>query len=665
MLESGRDGMITGDAQLAVELTGFATGLAVAAVLLGFALRAARLPSTPVSVIVLAACGVAWNLGGLAQAAFLVAGATPESRLSASAAALQFTAGAIWPIPLIQFWGQLTRPPRHRRVAGILHRCALLSAVVAVLLLWSAVFFPTSREMFALCREFTAYSAALLIVPAAIFLLRPARPSLVLRLSSLAIVVSVSFAATALVLSRIITSNPQLTAALLSASKQVMLIGVWSIFFQFPKFRFADLFVRQALRLVLVMVWALGLLWLLRNPLLPRLCARAAFPGGLQVALELAAAAILLMLLILLESRASAFVSGCLFRVPDYPVATRLLIAELARSRDETEVARCVEASVRNALQPADVRLVDAATVPGVWLRTDAGDAGIVQLAKGDADRQGLPCKDADFIVPVVPRDRATHALVIASAGGASLFTHELTFLQTVAVNCARRLDALGREQELLQQYAREALLLRQLTEAELRALRAQINPHFLFNALTTLTDLIARDPCRAETMTLRLARVFRYVLTHSSQHVTSLQDEIDFLRSYLYLEEARFGDRLRVSIDVAPEVSGDHIPSLILQPLVENALKHGLGPKPGPGHISILAYAGDDHVHIVVEDDGVGAKELNLGERRGVGLTNVAERLRTLYGDAATMRFEPRIDGGTRVTLIIPRGALPPCSEA
>jgi CheY-like chemotaxis protein len=135
-------------------------------------------------------------------------------------------------------------------------------------------------------------------------------------------------------------------------------------------------------------------------------------------------------------------------------------------------------------------------------------------------------------------------------------------------------------------------VLLQQVTEAELRALRAQINPHFLFNSLNTVADLIVRDPVRAETMTLRLASVFRHVLAHSSRPLTTVRDEIEFLRAYLYIEEARFGDRLRVEIAVDEAAAGEAVPSLILQPLVENALKHGLGPKPGPGHLSIAVTA-------------------------------------------------------------------------
>jgi two-component system LytT family sensor kinase len=155
--------------------------------------------------------------------------------------------------------------------------------------------------------------------------------------------------------------------------------------------------------------------------------------------------------------------------------------------------------------------------------------------------------------------------------------------------------------------------------------------------------------------MTLRLASVFRHVLAHSSRPLTTVRDEIEFLRAYLYIEEARFGDRLRVEIAVDDAVQGDAVPSLILQPLVENALKHGLGPKPGPGRLSISARVEGGFLRLRVEDDGIG-----FGARRespGVGLTNVAERLATLYQDRASLEMEAREGGGCRVTVLIPRG--------
>ena len=109
--------------------------------------------------------------------------------------------------------------------------------------------------------------------------------------------------------------------------------------------------------------------------------------------------------------------------------------------------------------------------------------------------------------------------------------------------------------------------------------------------------------------MTLRLASVFRHVLAHSSRSMTTIREEVEFLRTYLYIEEARFGDRLRVTIDIAPDAAGQPIPSLIRSPWCENAMKHGLGPKPGPGNIWISAYLESNQVYVKIEDDGMGLR--------------------------------------------------------
>ena len=149
-------------------------------------------------------------------------------------------------------------------------------------------------------------------------------------------------------------------------------------------------------------------------------------------------------------------------------------------------------------------------------------------------------------------------------------------------------------------------------------------------------------------------------MLAQSRRPLTSIREEIDFLRTYLHIEEARFGDRLQVAIEMDPAIAGEQVPSLILQPIVENALKHGLGPKPGPGHLWISAHAEDNQIRLTVEDDGMGLNGRSPSdESEGLGLANVAERLSTLYQDRASVRLEPRAGSGSRVTVRIPRGEV------
>jgi two-component system LytT family sensor kinase len=267
----------------------------------------------------------------------------------------------------------------------------------------------------------------------------------------------------------------------------------------------------------------------------------------------------------------------------------------------------------------------------------------------------GAPATQDEVLVPIHSGGAVRHVLRVAPGPERpGLVSRDLLYLRELATECGNRLDALAREREAVERQSREAVLLQQVTEAELRALRAQINPHFLFNSLNTIADLTVRDPARAETMTLRLAKVFRHVLAHSARPLTTVRDELEFLRTYLYIEEVRFADRLRVTIEAPPEAESAQIPSLILQPLVENALKHGLAPKPGPGRLWVRAEAGSGAVKLTVEDDGMGLDD-GCGAP-GVGLTNVAERLRTLYRDRASVTLEAREGGGVRATILLPK---------
>ena len=138
------------------------------------------------------------------------------------------------------------------------------------------------------------------------------------------------------------------------------------------------------------------------------------------------------------------------------------------------------------------------------------------------------------------------------------------------------------REQERIESVRLEGRLSQQLAQAELRALRAQINPHFLFNSLNTIAALIVSEPEKAEMITMRLSSIFRYVLLHADRPLSSLDEEMGFLRTYLDIEQIRFGERLLVEFDVESSITQTAVPTLILQPLVENAIKHGVARKGG-----------------------------------------------------------------------------------
>jgi sensor histidine kinase YesM len=193
--------------------------------------------------------------------------------------------------------------------------------------------------------------------------------------------------------------------------------------------------------------------------------------------------------------------------------------------------------------------------------------------------------------------------------------------------------------------------------QAELKALKAQINPHFLFNSLNTVASLINTDPGRAEEAVEKLSDIFRYTLSSSNREFVTLQEELDFLDSYFDIEKVRFGDRLEVVRIADPEVLSTRIPSLILQPLVENCVKHGAS-KEGKARIEILCRANGNDVRIEIRDEGKGApEEIKKGVfTRGTGLKNVSERLKKLYGDAYGLKIGDNKPQGTVATVAIPR---------
>jgi two-component system LytT family sensor kinase len=231
----------------------------------------------------------------------------------------------------------------------------------------------------------------------------------------------------------------------------------------------------------------------------------------------------------------------------------------------------------------------------------------------------------------------------------------ELAFLESVGKDLQTRLDAMHFEQEQRALHLREERLRRLLTEAELKALRTQVDPHFLFNTLNTIADLISTQPEQAERMTVRLAECFRYALATHSRNLSTLDEELNFARHYLEIEQVRFGDRLRVQLSRGDALGSESIPSLLLQPLLENAIRHGLAPVREGGFVSVRAHLEGKRLHLSVEDDGVGLRP-GFDSRTGVGLRNVQDRLRTLYAQAAEFLIGDRPGGrGTMVTIVIP----------
>jgi two-component system, LytTR family, sensor kinase len=200
------------------------------------------------------------------------------------------------------------------------------------------------------------------------------------------------------------------------------------------------------------------------------------------------------------------------------------------------------------------------------------------------------------------------------------------------------------------------------LVEAEVRALRAQISPHFVYNSLTAIASFVRTDPERARELLLEFADFTRYSFRRHGDF-TTLAEELRSIDRYLLLERARFGDRLQVTVQVAPEVLPVTVPFLSVQPLVENAVRHGLEGKPGPGRVTIVARDIGQEALISVEDDGTGidpdaVRRTLAGQPDGdsIGLGNVDERLRQVYGDDYGLTVETAPGAGTKVSMRVPK---------
>ena len=206
------------------------------------------------------------------------------------------------------------------------------------------------------------------------------------------------------------------------------------------------------------------------------------------------------------------------------------------------------------------------------------------------------------------------------------------------------------------QERARRALELeKRLAEARLMALQMQLNPHFLFNALNGIATLMHRDVDTADRMLMRLAELLRLTLQKTGDQETTVRNEIALLERYLEIERLRFGERLEVKFDLAPEALDARVPTLLLQPLVENSIKHGLATRAQRGLIEVATRREGQMLTIEIRDNGAGVKTDSASAGNGVGLSNARSRLQQLYGDHQSLHLTNRSEGGALVRVQLP----------
>jgi two-component system LytT family sensor kinase len=648
----------------------YGIGLAITVLLLALTIRTSKLPGTPRANILCAVCALLWNLGGLATTTVFALGLPEGSPAALFLSALQFTGAAAWPLPILEIWRPQALLRWQKIGSRILQIVAAVSGSAIIVAVWVFAVLGDTRKQYD-AMQLTSFNGSVLLIAGAVLLLKGRMTSRVTRFASATIVLGVLASSVGILIQKALHLPETGDAAnvLWVISAQSTLLIVLGAFFLFARFRFADVFIRYTVRILLASLLAFLMILVLETSALRYASTLARFHASAHLSSLLAA--VLLVFFPFLDRRIGELVNRWIFQAPDYRLTAQQFGEKLAELYDDSEIASLAESSIRTTLELNEVRLILVDPQGHTNWPVELGNGEVCELDSANHLQDTIGMPGVELLVPVRSAGTITHVLAL-SPGPArrGLVSDEINFLRMSAAQLGTRLDSLRLEREKIERRSQEAILLQQVTEAELRALRAQINPHFLFNSLNSIANLIEANPPAAETMTLRLARVFRYVLAHSSHATTPIRDEIEFLRTYLEIEETRFGDRLNVQFDVAPEAANEHIPSLILQPIVENALKHGLAPKVGPGRLWISARLQGDQLCVKVEDDGIGAAWAGLRKKNGIsastvkdnnrvspsGVGLIEERLNTFYRHHARLSLESRESGGTCVTLLLPR---------
>jgi signal transduction histidine kinase len=340
------------------------------------------------------------------------------------------------------------------------------------------------------------------------------------------------------------------------------------------------------------------------------------------------------------------FVDRVVLHRTDYRAARRMLVRTLSGAATPNDALDVTCAHLASALSAGVVSWSE---------REDASG----ELHAGALATTVNPAS-ARVLVPTADSPWYTIELE-ALAAGRRLLSDDIALLETSAMLVARRIDELRVSEERFERDLRENDMRRLASEAELRALRAQLNPHFLFNALNTIGHLITSSPTRALETLYQLTSLLRAVLRRTGDFVT-LDEELELVDAYLAIEQTRFEERLRIVREIPTVLGGLLVPPLILQPIVENAVRHGVSPVSRGGTITIEARlapedtTAEQRLCLSVHDDGRGATGAALAPdcRRGVGLTNVEGRLARYYGASGALRITSEPGRGTTVELYL-----------
>jgi len=586
---------------VALDAIAFITGATLSAMLGHMQYRVDRATGRMSGYLLLWLLGFIWTFGNFMRCTLELAGATPDSTAARFAETFAWSCTLLGPLTvgrLVQ--GGIGSTSRtSKRLFAFTVAVSLLNLVLMVRANYLSDFqlessgYPTVSFYIALATGITAFVIYLRERKA-----QPRRRTMPRWFAPVALLFAATHT-TAILLSTLAPDMPETAMTAVSLIARHWTIP-WSILIavSLAQAHYADIVAKRSL-------------WLLASIAIATIISMTVIdvPPGLPL-LATALVTWALMLVAPQFIRAiGALVDQLILDRPDYAVAARTLDDAFRRATTPDEVIETALASVRTTLH------VDASYSDG-------------------------------------PAEKLT---ITTTHEARTLMQPERAFLESVRTQLEHRLDAMRFETEQRALLLREERLRRLLTEAELKALRTQVDPHFLFNTLNTIADLISANPQQAERMTERLAECFRYALATHSREYSTLDEELNFARQYLDIEQVRFGERLRVQLSRGDATGNEAIPSLLLQPLLENAIRHGLAPVREGGNVTVSAHREGERLRLIVEDDGVGLSS-GFASRDGIGLRNVQDRLHTLYGQAAEFIIGGRAGGrGTSVTLVIP----------
>jgi len=410
------------------------------------------------------------------------------------------------------------------------------------------------------------------------------------------------------------------------------------ILYQDYRFAFADLFLKRALSLILLTLMAFGLYTFVASPLL-----RYHETHDRNDVQAISLIIILWVATALIYPGLHNFAVWLTDKIILQRANYEKLRLDLAKRVEEKDSAEAVLEAVCLTLAPA--LTANSVIWTEVYQTASETKLPVVNFTPRSA-KVFIPTAESPFF-QVNLKD---------FAGGRHLLSDEVEMLESVGLLAARRIDALRVSHERCEQDLREQEFSKLATEAQLSALRAQINPHFLFNALTTIGYLINTAPEKAFETLMRLTQLLRGVL-RSTGEFSTLEEELKLIESYLEIERARFEERLQVKIEVSKDLQKIRIPTLILQPLVENSIKHGISKIKQGGLVKISAkletLSGEVFLRLIVFDSGVGVKQDKISN--GVGLNNIKSRLQNHYGTSASLKIQNVEGQGTEAELRFP----------